>query len=198
MHIHAILCARSSQCDWIDLCHHVTSIASCMRHVSTCFNTLEGFSLSRCEHVDTPYIHRRKTLLVCHSTSNAKPCQIFVVENGVSLLLYSHIESKVRIAFGVLWHIWGKVLSDFHHENKAKCCRIFAMEIWQWLQTHLESINQDHTCSEFKPQSPTHLNPRKLMLIVCVQLPMSKNYDFNKTKDCLRIGIVGCLRLPYT
>ena len=31
------------------------------------------------------------------------------------------------------------------------------------------------------------------MLITCFQLPMSLNYDFTKTKDCLWIGIVGCL-----
>ena len=156
MHNHAILCARSSRCYWIDLCHHVTLISQCMRQVSTCFNTLEGFRLSRCEHVDTRYIHRRKTLLMRHSALNVKLCQIFAVENRVSPLLYSHIESMVRIAFGMLWHIWDKLLSNFRHENKAKCCRIFVVEIWQWLQTHLESINQDHTHSEIKPQSPTH------------------------------------------
>ena len=156
MHNHAILCAWSSWCDWIDLCHHVTSISPCMQHVSTCFNTLEGFRLSRCEHVNTRYIHRRKTLPMRHSTSNVKLCQIFIVENRVSPLLYSHIESMVRIAFGVLWHICGKFLLDFCHENKAKCCRIFVVEIWKWLQTHLESIDQVHTRSEIKPQSPTH------------------------------------------
>ena len=79
--------------------------------------------------------------------------------------------------------------------NKAKCCQIFAMEIWQRLQTHLESIDQDHIHFETKPQipNPTHLKPRKLMSIACFQLPMSKNYDFTKTKDCLWTCVVGCL-----
>ena len=31
------------------------------------------------------------------------------------------------------------------------------------------------------------------MPIACFQLPMSKNYDFTNTKDCLQTGIVGCL-----
>ena len=37
------------------------------------------------------------------------------------------------------------------------------------------------------------LNPRKLMPIAHFQLPMSKNYVFTKTKDCLRTSVVGCL-----
>ena len=36
------------------------------------------------------------------------------------------------------------------------------------------------------------------MPIACFQLPMSKNYDFIKTKDCPWIGVVGCLTpSPY-
>ena len=41
------------------------------------------------------------------------------------------------------------------------------------------------------------------MPIACFQLPMSKNYDFTKTKDYPRTGVVGCptpsphvIRLP--
>ena len=138
---------------YVTMWHQFPRVCDMYQHV---FNNLEGFRLSRCEHVNTRYIHRRKTLPMRHSTSNVKLCQIFIVENRVSPLLYSHIESMVRIAFGVLWHIWGKFLSDFCHENKAKCCRIFVVEIWKWLQTHLESIDQVHTRSEIKPQSPTH------------------------------------------
>ena len=75
---------------------------------------------------DAPYCTKRETLLN------------FCCENGVSLLLYSHVKSLVRITFYVLWCIWGEVLSDFCHENKVKCRLIFAVEIKQWLQTHLE------------------------------------------------------------
>ena len=36
------------------------------------------------------------------------------------------------------------------------------------------------------------------MPIACFQLPMSLNYDFTKTKDCLRTDVVGCLTpSPY-
>ena len=130
---------------------------------------------------DAPYYTKRETLLN------------FCCENGVSPLLYSHVKSLVRITFYVLWCIWGEVLSDFCHENKVKCRLIFAVEIKQWLQTHLEIIDRDHTYSDIKSQSLTHLKPRKLMLIVCSQLPMSLNYDFTKTKDCPWTDVVGCL-----
>ena len=50
--------------------------------------------------------------------------------NGASPMPYSHVEILVRIAFGVLWRIWGKALSNFCHENKAKYCQIFTVEIW--------------------------------------------------------------------
>ena len=91
------------------------------------------------------------------------------------------------------YSIWGETLPYFCHKNKAKRCRIFTVEIWQQFQTHLESIDQDHTHSETKSQSPIHLKPWKLMPIAHFQLPMSLNYDFIKTNDCLRTGIVGCL-----
>ena len=55
----------------------------------------------------------------------------FHCENGASPLSYSYVESSVRIAFCVLWRIWGETLPKFRHENKAKWCRIFAVEIWQ-------------------------------------------------------------------
>ena len=88
---------------------------------------------------------------------------------------------------------------------ELKRCQIFATKIrrnatgfslWKSsnnFKTHLESIDQDHTHFKTKPQSPAHLKPRKLMPIACFQLPMSKNYDFIKTKDCLRTSVVGCL-----
>ena len=44
-----------------------------------------------------------------------------------------------------------------------------------------------------RPQSLTHLKPQKLMPIACFQLSMSLNYDFTKTNDCFRTGIVGYL-----
>ena len=110
-----------------------------------------------------------------------------------TLLLYSHSENFVRIAFCVLWCTWGEALLDFHHENKKICYRIFAIEIWHQFQTHWESIDWDHTHSKIKPQSPTHLKLHKLMPIAYFQLPMSKNYGFTKTKDCPWTGAMGCL-----
>ena len=87
---------------------------------------------------------------------------------------------------------------NFCHENTAKCCWIFTVEIWQRFQTHLESIDQDHTHFETKPQNPICLKHRKLILIDRFQLPMFKNYDFIKTKDCLRTDVVGCVTpFPY-
>ena len=156
-------------------------------------DSLKGFSSSQYEHVDTSHIHRCETFPVCHNAPNTKLCRIFAVKMGASPLPYSHVESLVRIAFGVLLCIWGEALLDFCHENKGKCYRIFTMEIWHWLQTHLESIDQVHTYSETKPQSPTHLKPWKLMPIACFQLQMSKNYAFTKTENHLWAGIVGCL-----
>ena len=40
---------------------------------------------------------------------------------------------------------------------------------------------------------PNTFKPRKLMPIACFKLPMSKNYDFTKTKDYLWTGVMGCL-----
>ena len=63
--------------DYLDPCHQVTLVSPCMQHVSTCLNTLVGFSSPWCEHVDMHFINRSETLPVCHSTPNAKLCQIF-------------------------------------------------------------------------------------------------------------------------
>ena len=82
---------------------------------------------------------------------------------------------------------------NFCHENTAKCCWIFIVEIWQRLQIHLEIINPNHTYSKIKPEIPTHSKPRKLMPIARFQLVMSKNYDFTKTKDGLWTSVLGCL-----
>ena len=110
-----------------------------------------------------------------------------------TLLLYSHSENLARIPFFVLSCNWGKALLDFHHENKAKCYRIFAMEIWHWFQTCWENIDWDHNHSKIKPQTPTHLKPRKLIPITCFQLLMSKNYDSTKINDYPWTGVMGCL-----
>ena len=45
-------------------------------------------------------------------------------------LPYSHRENLVRIVLCVPPRIWSEMLLDFYHENKAKCYRIFVMEIW--------------------------------------------------------------------
>ena len=110
-----------------------------------------------------------------------------------TLLPYSQSEGLVRIAFCVLWCTWGEALPDFRHENKAKCCWIFFVEIWHRFQMHWENIDWDHTHSETIPQSPIRLKPRKLMPIARFQLLMSLNYYFTKTKDCLWTSVVGCL-----
>ena len=82
---------------------------------------------------------------------------------------------------------------NFRHENKAKCYRIFAVEILQRLKTHLESIDRDHTHSKIKLENPTRSKPCKLMPMARFQLLVSKNYDSTKAKDCLWIGVVRCL-----
>ena len=124
------------------------------------YNALRGSDSSKHKHVGTCRIHEHKTLHVHHSAPNVKLCQIFAVKMGDPPLSYFHIKSLVKIAFYVLWHIWGEMLLDFHHENKAKCNWIFAMETWQRSQTHLGSIDRDHTLSESKPQSPIHLKSK--------------------------------------
>ena len=48
------------------------------------------------------------------------------------------------------------------------------MEIWQQFQTHLESIDQDHTHFETKPQSPIRLKPQKLVPIARFQRQCTK------------------------
>ena len=40
-------------------------------------------------------------------------------------------------------------------------------------------------------QNRWKIKEEKLMPIACFQLPMSKNYDFTKTKDCPQTGVVG-------
>ena len=91
-------------------------------------DALKSFGSSQYEHVDKRHIHRRETLLMCHSTPNTKLCQIFTVKVGPPHC-HSHVESLVRIAFCVLWRIWGEALLDFRHENKAKCYRIFTVKL---------------------------------------------------------------------
>ena len=128
--------------------------------------TLKGFDSSQYEDVNALRIHRRETV------------PDFCRENGASPLPYSHIESLVKIVYCMLWRIWREVLPDFRYGNLATTSNT------------LGSIDRDHTHSKSKPQSPTHLKPRKLMPIACFQLLMSLNYDFTKTKDCLQTGIV--------
>ena len=189
MHIRVILCALSPRCDHPDPCHQVTSVSSCMCHISMCLMLWGALA------------HPSMSTLACTVYTNTKPYRRtkrktlldFLCENGSSSLPYSHAESLVRIAFDVLWHIWVEALLDFHHENKVKCYQIFAVEIWQRFQTHLESINRDHTHPETKPQSPMCLKHQKLMPIAHFQLPVSLNYDFTKTKDCLRIDVMEYL-----
>ena len=151
-----------------------------------CFEGLRLILARACWHV--PYTQVWKPIDALRET-----LPDFRRENEPPPLPYYHSEILVRIVFCVLWRTWGKALLDFRFENKAKCCRIFSMEIWQWFQTHLGSIDQDHTLSESKLQSPICLKPQKLIPITCFQLPMSLNYDFTKTKDYLWTSIVGCL-----
>ena len=46
------------------------------------FDILRGFGSSYHEHVGTSRIHKRETLLMCHSTSNAKLYKIFAMKMG--------------------------------------------------------------------------------------------------------------------
>ena len=163
-----------------------------MRHASTCL-MLWRASACHCTSMSIRAVYTNAKPYECAIVHQPKTLPDFRHENRASLLPDSHVESLVRIAFCVLWCIWGEALLDFCHANKVKCCRIFTVEIWQLLQTHLESIDRDHAHSETKLQSPTHLKPQKLMPISCYQLPMCKNYEFTKTEDYLRTGVVGCL-----
>ena len=160
-----------------------------MWHISTCL-TLGRASARNGAIMSIRAIY---TNMKPYRRTKRKTLLDFLCENGSSSLPYSHAESLVRIAFDVLWHIWVEALPNFRHENKVKCCQIFAMEIWQRFQTHLESINRGHTHPETKPQSPMCLKHQKLMLIARFQLPMSLNYDFTKTKDCLRTDVMEYL-----
>ena len=75
------------------------------------------------------------------------------------------------------------MLLDFHHRNLAMIPKTRGKH-----RLRLKS----------KPQSPIHLKPRKLMPIAHFQLPISLNYDFTKTNDCLWTGVVGCLIPSFT
>ena len=163
-----------------------------MRHISTCLILWRALA------------HLNMSMTIRAVYTNVRPCQCTIVHQTWNstgflpwkwgtLLPYSHSKSLVIIVFCVIWCTWGETLGDFRHENMVKCYWIFAMEIWHQFQMHRESIVWDHTHSKLKPQSPTHLKPYKLMPIVCFQLPMSKNYDFTKTKDYPWIGTVGFL-----
>ena len=161
---------------------------------ATCINTLntlKGFSLSQYKHVDMHCIHRRKTLPMRHSAPNVKLYRIFAMKIRHPIAIFSERKLGENSVF-VLWCTWGKALPNFHHENKEKCCQIFAVEIWHRFQTHWESIDWDHTHSKIKPQSPTCLKP-KLMPTAYFQLSMSKNYNFTKKNDCPWTGAMGCL-----
>ena len=129
MHIHAILCARSSRCDCPDPCHPVTLVSPCMRHASTClmlWRASARLSTSMSIHVISTNMKPYWCAIEHHTRNSIE----FSLWKWGTLLPYSHNESLVRIVFCVLWCTWGEVLLDFRHENKAKCCRIFTMEIW--------------------------------------------------------------------
>ena len=116
---------------------------------------------------------------------------------GITIVVFSHQKLGENSVLYAMTHLWQNA-TRFPHENKAKTCRIFAVEIWQWFQTRLGSIDWDHTLSKSKPQSLIRSKPQKIMPIACFQLPMSLNYYFTKTKGILQIGIMGCLTpSPY-
>ena len=85
------------------------------------------------------------------------------------------------------------MLSNFCHENKAKCCRFSSWKFGNNSKRASKALIKGTPLSKIKPQSPIILKPQKLMPIACFQLPMFENYDFTKTKNCLRTGVVGCL-----
>ena len=166
MHTHAILYARSSRCDYLDPCHLVTLVSLCMRHASTCSIFWRAWAcLSMSMSIYTVYTDAKPyRCAIAHQMWNST---WFSSWKWGTMLLYSHSESLVRIAFCVIWCTWGKALLDFHHENKAKCCWIFVVKIWYRFQMHWENIDWDHTHSKIKPQSLTRLKPCKLMPIAC-------------------------------
>ena len=84
----------------------------------TCINMLDalkGFGLSQYEHVNT----RRIQPCWCAIAHQHKTLPDFCCENRVPPFPYSHVESLVRIAFCVLWYIWGEVLPNFCRGNLA-------------------------------------------------------------------------------
>ena len=77
--------------------HWFPCICDTHQHGS-CFEGLRLIIVRACRY-------KRKTLPMRHSAPNTKLCRIFTVKMGHTPLPYSHMESLVRIAFCVLWHI---------------------------------------------------------------------------------------------
>ena len=114
MHIHALLCARSSWCDCLDLCHQVTLVSLCMRHVSTCLMLWRAL------------VHHSRSISIHAVYTNAKPCW------------YTIAHQTWNSARFLPWK-WGIPIAIFSHQKlgensilcatTVKCCRIFTTKI---------------------------------------------------------------------
>ena len=130
MHIYAILCAQSSRFDCLNPCHQVTLVSSCMRHASTCLMLWKASA-------------RHSTSMSIHAVyTNEIPCRCAIAHQprnsigfslwkwGIPIAVFSHPKLGENSIWGTMTH-QGEALSNFYHKNKAKCYKIFTMEIWQ-------------------------------------------------------------------
>ena len=67
------------------------------------------------------------------------------------------------------------VMPNFRRESKVTCCQITAVEIWHIARKPQESIDQDHTHSKVKSQSPYACKALKANAKIMFLLPISKN-----------------------
>jgi len=151
MLIYTTLCAWLSRCDCLDPCQLMTSVFPCMQHAFVCLMLLWALaclSMNILTHVVyTGMKHCR--CAIAHQMQNSAEFSSW--KWGI-FLSYSHSKILVRIVFYVLWCTWGEMLPNFHHENKAKCCWIFMVEMWQRFQMCQKSIDKGHTFfSKIKP-----------------------------------------------
>ena len=155
MHIHAILCARSSRCDYLDQWCQVTLVSLYMQHVSACLTLWRASARHSASmsiyvvYTDTkPY-----RCTIAHQTRNS--VGFLPWKWGILIALFSHRklgENSVRCAMMHLkWSTvgfsprkYGEMLLDIHRGNLVATSNT------------LESIDRDHNYSEIKPQSPTH------------------------------------------
>ena len=192
MHIHAILCARSSRCDYLDQWYQVTLVPLYMQHVLACLTLWRASA------------RHSASMSICVVYTDTKPYRCTIAH-------------QTRNSIGFLPWKWGILIALFSHwklgENSVRCammhlkwsnCWIFATKI-RWNATgyspwkfgsdfkHIGKHWSGPQLLRNQTSKPNTFKALKLMPIARFQLPMSKNYGFTKTKDYLRTNVVGCL-----